>query len=155
MVLKESVIITRLKELDSVLQELSQYRHISQAVLQTDLSKRWIIERGLIAAASLILDIANHILSGHFGQYPDTYEQSLIGLETEKVISTTLYQQLKGLGGFRAMRNTDLFLTQIRCSLLIKQLKRRLNNAAIPLQRHIRFLFIFADGASIQVEDGI
>lgn len=101
MVLKHSVIVTRLKELDTVLQELSQYQQLSPVELEADLSRRWIIERGLIAAASLILDVANHILSGHFGQYPATYEESLAGLETEKVISITLYQQLKGLGGFR------------------------------------------------------
>jgi uncharacterized protein YutE (UPF0331/DUF86 family) len=101
MVLKRSVITTRLQELDTVLQELAQYRHITAVELQNDLSRRWIIERGLIAAASLILDMANHILSGHFGQYPDTYEESLTGLETEKVIPTVLYQELKGLGDFR------------------------------------------------------
>lgn len=101
MVLKQDVILTRLQELDTVLQELSHYDQLTQSEIETDLSKRWIIERGLIAAASLILDIANHILSGHFGKYPATYEDSLTDLAREKVISTDLYQQLKGLGGFR------------------------------------------------------
>lgn len=101
MVLKRNVITTRLQELDNVLQELERYRHIQEEELKSNLSRRWIIERGLIAAASLMIDVANHILSGHFGQYPGTYEESLADLETEKVISTTLYQQLKGLGGFR------------------------------------------------------
>jgi len=101
MVLKQNVIISRLKELDSVLQELAQYQAFSEEDLQDKLSNRWIIERGLIAAASLILDIANHILSGHFGQYPETYEESLADLKTKEVISANLYQHLKGLGGFR------------------------------------------------------
>jgi uncharacterized protein YutE (UPF0331/DUF86 family) len=65
------------------------------------LSQRWIIERGLIAAASLILDVADHILVGQFGVHTSTYEESLLGLSDKKVISEMLYQNLKGLGGFR------------------------------------------------------
>jgi uncharacterized protein YutE (UPF0331/DUF86 family) len=101
MVLKPESIKQRLKELDEIIQELSKYRGVDQAVLQKDLSRRWIIERGLIAAASLILDIADHILAGHFGTYPETYEDSLAGLQNNNVISMELYQQIKGLGGFR------------------------------------------------------
>lgn len=69
--------------------------------MRADLSKRWILERGLIAAATLILDIAEHILSGHFGVYADSYEESLAGLRQQQVISEPLYEAIKGLGGFR------------------------------------------------------
>jgi uncharacterized protein YutE (UPF0331/DUF86 family) len=101
MVLKPESIKQRLKELDKIIQELDKYRQINQQSLRQDLSLRWIIERGLIAAASLILDIADHILAGYFGAYTETYEEALEGLHHKSVISTELYQQLKGLGGFR------------------------------------------------------
>jgi uncharacterized protein YutE (UPF0331/DUF86 family) len=101
MVLKPDTIEQRLKELNKILQELNKYGKIEREVLRQDLSQRWIIERGLIAAASIILEIADHILAGHFGIYVETYEESLEGLQNNEVISAILYQQIKGLGGFR------------------------------------------------------
>lgn len=80
---------------------MNQYRAITQETLQIDLSQRWIIERGLIAAAALILDVADHILVGYFGVHAGSYEESLIALHDKEVITQTLYQQIKGLGGFR------------------------------------------------------
>ena len=101
MVLKPESIQQRLAELDTILSELNKYQHLSSEKIQGDLSQRWIIERGLIAATSLILDIADHILGSHFGVYADSYEQSLIGLRERAVISEQLYNGIKGMGGFR------------------------------------------------------
>jgi uncharacterized protein YutE (UPF0331/DUF86 family) len=101
MVLKREIIIKRLQELDEILHELSKYRNIARNTIDIDLSKRWIVERGLIAAASVIFDIADHILAGHFGHYSETYEQSLEALRDKEVISEEIYGQIKGLGGFR------------------------------------------------------
>ena len=101
MVIKRRTIIERLKELDSVVQELHQYHGTTLTDLQTDLSRRWILERGLIAAATLILDIADHILTGQFSEYANTYEESLASLQQHQVISEPLYNEIKGLGGFR------------------------------------------------------
>lgn len=101
MVIKHSSILERLKELDTVLNELKQYQDIQPETLRAKISQRWIVERGLIAAASLILDIADHILVGHFGFYANSYEESLLGLRDKGVISSALFDQIKGLGGFR------------------------------------------------------
>ncbi len=101
MVLKEEIVTARLKELDEILCELNKYRDITWETITGDLGKRWIIERGLIAAASVIFDVVDHILSGHFGHYAETYEQSLEALRSKGVLSAELYRQIKGLGGFR------------------------------------------------------
>lgn len=101
MVLRREAIEERLKELDRILQELSKHKDLSREAFDSDLSQQWIIERGLIAAASVILDVADHILAGHFGYYAETYEDSLRALRDRGVISATLYRQIKGLGGFR------------------------------------------------------
>jgi uncharacterized protein YutE (UPF0331/DUF86 family) len=101
MVIRRKAIEGRLKELDEILQELGKYRDLSWERLRADLSQRWIIERGLIAAASIIFDIADHILAGHFGIHAETYEESLEALHDQKVISKELYRQIRGLGGFR------------------------------------------------------
>ena len=101
MILRRETIEERLKELDEILSELGKYRDITWERFQADLSQRWIIERGLIAAASVIFDIADHILAGHFGFYAETYEESLEALRDKEVISKELYRQIRGLGGFR------------------------------------------------------
>ena len=101
MVIKHNSILERLKELDTVLNELKQYQDIQPETLRANISQRWIVERGLIAAASLILDIADHILVGHFGFYANTYEESLLDLRDKGVISSALFEKIKGLGGFR------------------------------------------------------
>ena len=101
MVLNRQSIIVRLGELDTVLHELAQYVDLSEEDIPTDLSQRWIIERGMIAAASLILDIADHILVQYYGIHSSTYEDSLLAIRDKNVISDNLYSELKGLGGFR------------------------------------------------------
>lgn len=101
MVISREGIEARLEELDEILGELNLYRDVPTHEIRRNLSQQWIIERGLIAAAALILDIANHILAGQFGVYPDTYEESLEQLRDKGVISDDLYSEIRGLGGFR------------------------------------------------------
>jgi len=99
--LKAEVVKLRLKELDIVLQEMEKYKGINPEALRRDLSQRWIIERGLEAGAELILEIGDHILSGHFCYYAETYEDTLKKLSEKDVISEDLYLQIKGLGSLR------------------------------------------------------
>jgi len=70
MILKAESIQHRLRKLDTILKELNKYQQITKDVFQADLSQRWAIEGSLIAATSLILDIADHILGSHFGSMP-------------------------------------------------------------------------------------
>lgn len=101
MVIDRDVIEQRLKDLDETLYELGKYEEIDAAILRSDRSQRWIIERGMLVAAELIFDIANHILVAHFSTHVDTYEGTLRGLHDNRVISADLYRNLRGLGGFR------------------------------------------------------
>jgi uncharacterized protein YutE (UPF0331/DUF86 family) len=101
MILRREAVEARLKELDEILQELGKYRDLSPEELRRDLSKRWILERGLIAAASVIFDVADHILAGHFGAYSESYEESLRLLQANGVISAELFAEIRGLGGLR------------------------------------------------------
>ena len=101
MVLKQEIVLERLKQIDTSLEELSLYQHKSPEDIGASLSLRWTVERGLIALANLVFDVADHVLSGHFGIYSDTYEETLVQLRDKDIISEDLYQRIKGLGGFR------------------------------------------------------
>ena len=87
MVFKKDIVIERLKELDTIVEELKKYKKISLEEIEKSLSKRWIIERGLIAGANVIFDISDYILSSKFSIYPDTYEETLLGLYEKGIIS--------------------------------------------------------------------
>jgi uncharacterized protein YutE (UPF0331/DUF86 family) len=81
--------------------ELRKYEDLTWDEFIKSLSQRWIIERGLMAAAAMIFEVADHILAGHFGQYAESYEQSLEMLRDVHVLPGHLYEQMRGLGGFR------------------------------------------------------
>lgn len=101
MTIKRESILERLKEPDTVLEELRRHRDLNDEALRTNLSQRWIIERGIIAASALLFDVADHILAGQYGFHPRTYEESLGGLRDKEMISDELYSQIRGLGGLR------------------------------------------------------
>jgi uncharacterized protein YutE (UPF0331/DUF86 family) len=99
--LRRDTVHERLKELDRTVTELGRYVDLSASAVDRDLSLRWVIERGLIAAAALMPDVADHILVAHFGFYPSSYEDSFRLLLEEGVISAELYEEVRGLGGLR------------------------------------------------------
>lgn len=101
MVLKREVVERRIEELDTTLERLSRHRDVSFEDYQNDPDLQWIVERGLLNAASLVFDIADHVLSGHFGRHSETYQASLDGLHEERVIPRDVHEDLEGLGGFR------------------------------------------------------
>lgn len=101
MTIKRESILERLKELDTVLEELRRHRDLDDEALRTNLTQRWIIERGIIAASALLFDVSDQVLAGQYGFHPRTYEESLAGLRDKEVISADLYSQIRGLGGLR------------------------------------------------------
>lgn len=105
MVFDRRTVERRLAELDEVLAELRALGEGAQGLepddLNEDLSRRWSVERGLLAAANLVFDVANHVLAGHFSTHPSSYEESLAHLASRDVVDDRTYERLRGLGGFR------------------------------------------------------
>jgi len=90
-VLKREVVERRLEELDATLGRLARHRDVSYEDYGNDPDLQWIVERGLLNAASLVFDIADHLLSGHCGRHSETYQASLDGLHEEHVIPRDLH----------------------------------------------------------------
>lgn len=103
MVLDRRTVERRLAELDEILAALASQEGegLKAEDLEGDLSRRWRLERGLLAAANLILDVANHIAAAHYAAHPATYEQTLRELAARGVLEEATYDGLRGLGGFR------------------------------------------------------
>ncbi len=101
MVFRKESILERLKKLETVIENLQDKPVNNLEQYSSDLDIQWIVERGLEIASSVIFDVGNHILAGHFKISVDEYEQILQQLATKQVISSDLYNELSGLGGFR------------------------------------------------------
>jgi uncharacterized protein YutE (UPF0331/DUF86 family) len=101
MTLEPTVIEERLKRLDETIRRLAPLAAMPRDTYVADFRTHWAAERGIQLAAEAVLDIANHILAGHFARFPDTNEQSLDGLLEAQVISAQTRARLRGFGGFR------------------------------------------------------
>ncbi|MCS7350801.1 MAG: DUF86 domain-containing protein [Anaerolineae bacterium] len=101
MALRWDFLWSALLELERVADALEPYRVLTAHDLETDLHRRWAAERGLLAGLTLIFQIADHILVARFHYEAETYEDLLRALRREGVITETLYDRLRGAGGFR------------------------------------------------------
>jgi len=101
MTLHPDLVRARLEEIARVVAELGKYRGTGAEALGRDMSLRWVIERGLLAGAGLVFDIADHVLAASFSEFPDSYEASLSALRDRRVISAALYERMRGLGHVR------------------------------------------------------
>jgi uncharacterized protein YutE (UPF0331/DUF86 family) len=72
MTFDEETLSRLLSELNKVVENLVKHKSTTIDELSKDLDKRWIVERGTIAAAELVFDIAGHILAAEFSDYPET-----------------------------------------------------------------------------------
>jgi uncharacterized protein YutE (UPF0331/DUF86 family) len=100
-VLKPEVVRERLRLLEEVAAELERQPRATAEELEADTARRWVLERGLIAGANLLFDVADHIVSSRFKAHPDTYGATLRELRDRDVITPALYDELQGLPGLR------------------------------------------------------
>ncbi|MCX7643488.1 MAG: DUF86 domain-containing protein [Armatimonadetes bacterium] len=99
--LRKEFVIHAVSELERIAQELEKYQGITADAMATNLSLRWTVEHGLLSGLTVIFHIADHILTNVFQRTVETYEGLLTELCSVGVISQSLYQQLRGAGGFR------------------------------------------------------
>lgn len=101
MTLRRQAIEARLRRLQEVIRRLRKLRDVSLERFRSDEDAQWLAERGLQLGCEIILDVGNHVLSGAFGRPAETYEQILVGLGREGILSAALVEEVGGLGGFR------------------------------------------------------
>jgi uncharacterized protein YutE (UPF0331/DUF86 family) len=101
MTLEPCIVEQRLKKLDETIRRLEPLAAIPRDAFVADFRTHWAAERGIQLAAEAVLDIANHILAGHFDRFPETNEQGLDALQETGVITPQTRARLRGFGGFR------------------------------------------------------
>ncbi len=101
MTLEPGIIDQRLKKLRETIGRLEPLATTPREEFLADFRTSWAAERGIQLAAEAVLDIATHILAGHFGRYPETNERALEELLENRVISAETRARLRGFGGSR------------------------------------------------------
>lgn len=101
MTLEPNVIARRLQSLRETVKRLEPLASTPRAEFIAEVRTHWAAERGIQLAAEAVLDIASHILAGHFDRFPETNEQSLDALLETGVLAPETRNRLRGFGGFR------------------------------------------------------
>jgi uncharacterized protein YutE (UPF0331/DUF86 family) len=89
-----------LLRLETVTSHLEELARLPAETLLAGFRNAWAVERGLQLGAEILFDVGNHVLSARFGVSTKDYEDILVQLGNVGVISSSLAERLRGLGGF-------------------------------------------------------
>jgi uncharacterized protein YutE (UPF0331/DUF86 family) len=121
----------RLRRLQGVIRRLRKLRDVSLERFLEDEDAQWLVERGLHLGCEIVLDVGNHVLSGAFGRPAETYDQILLGLGREGVLSAELVEEVGGIGGFRnVLVHAYLDLDAVRVWTVLQRAPERLERFA-------------------------
>ena len=101
MTFERTTLEERLKRLHEIRRNLEQVGATGKTEFVADFHYFWLAERGLQLSAEVVLDIGHHILATLFNRYPETNEDTLGAMQECGIITSELYDRLKGLGGLR------------------------------------------------------
>jgi len=90
-----------IEELQNALIVLERHSDIDITVLERDIERRWIVERGLIVVMQSVFNIAAHILSSQFNNEWDDYFTLLGKLGDHGVLPKEFADHFKKMSGFR------------------------------------------------------
>jgi uncharacterized protein YutE (UPF0331/DUF86 family) len=66
--------------------DLEELRRLDARALREGFREAWAVERGLQLGSEIVLDVDNHILTGHFGVSAQDYEDIIAQLGAHSVI---------------------------------------------------------------------
>lgn len=121
------IIQLKIKELQKnliLLQSVSA--NIDEENLKEDIIRYWGIERGLQISIECIIDISNIIISSLDMEKPDTYRQSILFLEKEKILPKQFAKEIANMISFRNILVHDYM--RVDEKIMIDILKNRLGD---------------------------
>ncbi len=80
---------------------ISRFRVMDRATFLDDGVVQGAAIHYLVVAIEAITDIGNHFLAGLYQKSAETYEDVLVGLRSQKVITKDLYDRSRGMTRFR------------------------------------------------------
>ena len=95
------VVFKHIKDLQRILEELKKLKEITLDDLETNVTKRWEVERGLQLAIQNLLDMGSHILASINRNNIDTYTEVIDRLSEEKILPKDFAHRIRGKAGLR------------------------------------------------------
>lgn len=129
------------------LEKLAQYEGDLADLLPTDLEdylsdqrSKYAVERLLLLISETILDILDHNLAAKHNVVSDNYEEILEHAAARGLLSSDLYAELKGIGGFRnvlaheylALRDDAVHAHALKIRNLFPTIRAELERLAYP-----------------------
>ncbi len=90
-----------IEELQNALGILEKHSDIDISVLEKDIERRWIVERGLIVVMQSVFNIAAHILASHFKNDWDDYFTLIGKMGDHDVLPKEFTDNFRKMSGFR------------------------------------------------------
>lgn len=127
------------------LEKLAQYERDLTDLLPTnfesylsDQRSKYAIERLLLLISETILDILDHTLAAKHNVVSDNYEEILEHAAARGLLSSNLYAELKGIGGFRdvlaheylALRDEQVHAHALKIRDLLPSIRNELERLA-------------------------
>ena len=101
MVYRKESLLKRIEKLKEYNRDIKVYRDLSLEEYLLDRKTKYAIERLLFLIAENILDFLDHLLSAKFSIVSEGYENILENSYKAGLIDKGMYEEMKGLGGFR------------------------------------------------------
>ncbi len=96
----KALLTVKLQELERYLAQLRSHQGITAEIMENDLDKAWIVQRGLQLCIQIVLDIGNHVLA-ETGTPVNEYADIFPGLSRLKIIPEDYALSVKGMAGLR------------------------------------------------------
>jgi uncharacterized protein YutE (UPF0331/DUF86 family) len=124
----------RVEDLRTILRALNAHKDVTEKQMRQDLTCRWAIEHGMLAAADAIFDLLNYILAERFGLRGKSYEDTLRRAEEKGLLAPPTYERLRGLGNARnRMAHPRLEADVARCKFDFDELRALIPRVAKEL----------------------
>jgi uncharacterized protein YutE (UPF0331/DUF86 family) len=96
----KAILTFKLQELERYLAQLRNHQGITAEIMESDLDKAWIVQRGLQLCIQIVLDIGNHLLA-ETNEPVNEYADIFPGLARLKIIPEDYALSVKGMAGLR------------------------------------------------------
>ncbi len=120
------VVYKHLQELESILDEMDDFKNYSLEELKKEIKKLWQVEHGLQLAIQNLLDIGSHILSSIGKNKCENYTDVLDKLGEENIIPPEFSRKIRGMAGLRNLLVHDYI--KIQTEKIYDYIKNNLND---------------------------
>ena len=94
-------ILKKLQKLEQVIRMLEMEKATPLEEFLENTEKQFAVMHALVLGIEVVTDVGNYLLANEFNKSADTYEKIIGSLKNVGVISTELFENSKGMTGFR------------------------------------------------------